>query len=197
MNRTMIFIDYQNFEWAFNNYYRQNFPPAVKPGLDYSCFPFRLSEKIPGSWLVRTYVFIARPDEFLMQDERLRRKYQWLTELPNYGFIKVIEGRLVARPSSDEREMDISDWTSFYKEEKGTDVNLSIEMVSKAYLNAYDCAILVSGDTDQIPAVELVTRLGKNLVVAGVEGQNLQKLSQCADACYYLDHDFFQTCMRH
>jgi len=44
---------------------------------------------------------------------------------------------------------------------KGDDVYLGIDMVSLAYEDAYDTAILVSGDGDFVPAVKRIQKLGK------------------------------------
>lgn len=44
----------------------------------------------------------------------------------------------------------------YVKIEKQTDVNIGITMVDLAYQDAYDKAILLSGDTDLIPAINLV-----------------------------------------
>ena len=41
-------------------------------------------------------------------------------------------------------------------EEKMTDVQISSEMVSDAYLNKYDTALLMTGDRDLVPAIEKV-----------------------------------------
>ena len=43
-------------------------------------------------------------------------------------------------------------------EEKGTDVNLSLQMLNDSWLDLYDCAILVSNDTDFAGVLELVKR---------------------------------------
>lgn len=47
-------------------------------------------------------------------------------------------------------------------EEKRTDVNIALKIVSEAVLNNYDTGILVSGDTDMIPAIETVRNLALN-----------------------------------
>ena len=44
-------------------------------------------------------------------------------------------------------------------EEKRTDVNIALKMVSEAVLGAYDTAVLVSGDTDMIPAIGAIREL--------------------------------------
>lgn len=48
------------------------------------------------------------------------------------------------------------------KREKGVDVQIAIDMVKGAYKNEFDYCILVSGDADFIPALELVKEIGKN-----------------------------------
>jgi uncharacterized LabA/DUF88 family protein len=45
--------------------------------------------------------------------------------------------------------------------EKGIDVMLAVDMVRGAYENEYDVAILMSADTDLIPAAEAVLDIGK------------------------------------
>ena len=41
-------------------------------------------------------------------------------------------------------------------EEKGTDVKIALQMLDDAYQNACDRIILVSGDSDLVPAIELI-----------------------------------------
>lgn len=47
-------------------------------------------------------------------------------------------------------------WTDH--EEKETDVNLAVYLIDLAYQDAYDRALLFSGDSDLVPAVRLVKR---------------------------------------
>lgn len=46
---------------------------------------------------------------------------------------------------------------------KGDDIHLATDMVSFAYENQYDTAILVSGDGDFVPSIKRVQKLGKNV----------------------------------
>jgi uncharacterized LabA/DUF88 family protein len=51
--------------------------------------------------------------------------------------------------------------------EKMTDVNIAVEMLSAAFLNEFDTALLISGDSDLAPAVEKTINLfGKRVVIA-------------------------------
>ncbi|MFX1601816.1 MAG: NYN domain-containing protein [Promethearchaeota archaeon] len=49
--------------------------------------------------------------------------------------------------------------------EKKVDINIAIDIISLAYENAYDTAVLVSGDGDFVPVVKRVKELGKNVEV--------------------------------
>lgn len=41
-------------------------------------------------------------------------------------------------------------------EEKRTDVNIAIHLVEEAYRDSFDTALLISGDTDLVPAISMV-----------------------------------------
>jgi uncharacterized LabA/DUF88 family protein len=50
-------------------------------------------------------------------------------------------------------------------EEKRTDVHIALQMLDDAYQNRCDRMILVSGDSDLVPAVNRVKQLGKEVLV--------------------------------
>ena len=52
-----------------------------------------------------------------------------------------------------------------YPVEKGCDVNLAVDMMSMAYKNLYDVAILVSADGDFASACQCVKDLGKHIEI--------------------------------
>lgn len=49
--------------------------------------------------------------------------------------------------------------------QKGVDVQLAVDLVSNAYLNNYDIAVVFSGDIDLYESVKLVKTLGKQVIV--------------------------------
>lgn len=51
--------------------------------------------------------------------------------------------------------------------EKGVDVQLAVDLLVGAYENTYDAAILLSSDTDLIPAIKKVKELGKAVEYIG------------------------------
>ena len=81
------------------------------------------------------------------------------------------------------------------KKDKRTDVNIAVDMLVDAFYNRYDKAVLLSGDTDFIKAVDEVRNLKKTVFIATTEGDgiyNARKLIAHADGSYELNKDFFQ-----
>ena len=71
-----------------------------------------------------------------------------------------------------------------------------LHVLTKGFHNAFDTAIIMSGDTDYIPVMDILNTIGKNVVVVGVKGQNLFKFKHHTDAQLILDDNFFQNCLR-
>ena len=71
-------------------------------------------------------------------------------------------------------------------EEKQTDVNIAIELLRLAVADRYDKAILISGDTDLLPAVKAVqtTFPGKQIGVVLPIGRASEELKENADFHY-------------
>ena len=116
--------------------------------------------------------------------------------LRNQKNFDVIEGEYIARPILENGTMDINNKHSYYKVEKGTDMNIAVETLTKAYNNAFDTAIFLSADTDYLPIYRLLRTMGKLVCVVVVQGQYIGKLIPNIDSYYYLDDAFFKTCAR-
>jgi len=71
--------------------------------------------------------------------------------------------------------------------EKGVDVALTTEMLSLGFMNAYDIAILVSGDNDYVGAVQKLKDVGKIVEVAAFECGLGRELRLSADKVIILD----------
>lgn len=197
MRRVMVFIDFENFNIAIMNYYRTLGLQTAR--LDYNKVPQEIVSMLPGqNELVKTFLCAPKPDDFLMQDERRKNTYNWINGLKNQKYFTVIEGQHSARPVSGftYQTMSITNPGSFYVEEKGTDINMGAHLVAKGFLNAYDTAVIVSGDSDYIPVLEILNTIGKLTVVVGVHGQNMTKLRNNADDMILLEKDYFDKCLR-
>lgn len=194
MLRGMVFVDHMNFDISLRKYYYSI--GSTAPKLDYNkLFPC-ITQLVPNVDYLKTFIFAPKPDNFLMQDSNLASYYKWVVGLKNSKYIDVIEGRYVSRPTFDNIEKDINDRKSYYKVEKGTDINLAIHALGKAFSNAYDVAYIMSGDTDYISVYKQLKNLGKIVVVVGLENQRLNDVIPEVDDVCYLNDTFFQQCVR-
>ena len=106
------------------------------------------------------------PDD---QIECLMNLYDTINRFPNFEvkrfYLKLIYG--------DKGQIE-------KKVEKGVDVALATDLVAYAHLNAYDVAIVCSGDEDFIPCIEHVKNIGKEVYVASSDESSSRSL---IDAC--------------
>jgi uncharacterized LabA/DUF88 family protein len=188
----MVFVDHMNFNIAVNDYYRDTIKQP-SPKLDYNSIFKAIVKLIPNVDFVKTLIFSPEPDSFLLQDAYLLGYYKWVQGMKNARYLDVVEGRYLARPTSDEVAMDISDKSTYYKVEKGTDINLAIHAITKAQNNAYDIAFVLSADTDFISLYKQLKNLGKLVIVVAVTGQNLGKVIPEVDDFLMLNDAFFQA----
>ena len=65
----------------------------------------------------------------------------------------------MAYPTKDKRYEWIID-----TEEKGSDVNLAVHLLNDAWLNKYDCAVILSNDSDLAEAINLVKQQHNKLI---------------------------------
>src|SRR3972149_8069504 len=101
----------------------------------------------------RYYVGIARNFDGSEKSKQIVRGQQkFLSHLQNEGF-SIKRGRVM--------------YDSGRIREKGTDVKIGVDLVIGAADNLYDTAILVSSDTDLVPAVQYIKYKGKKLEYVG------------------------------
>lgn len=67
-------------------------------------------------------------------------------------------------------------------QEKGVDVGIAVSVVEDALMDQVDCIILVSSDTDLIPAVLCAKRAGKNVTYVGFSERLTRALVDECDA---------------
>ena len=194
MLRGMVFIDHMNFDIALQTYHKNLGKPTIK--LDYNKLFQNICAEIPNVDFLKGFIFVPKPDEFLMKDKNLESYYNWVVGMKNAPYTDVIEGRYVARQINETIPMEIDKKDTYYKVEKGTDINLAVHAVSKAFYNSYDIAFFLSADTDYIKVYEVLKSIGKLTVVVGVKGQNINGIRPMADSTLILDEKFFEACKR-
>jgi len=193
MLRGMVFVDHMNFNIASQTYYKNK--SQVAPRIDYNTI-FRGIVSLKNAHYMKAILFIPKPDDFLMNDESLRGYYKWAQGIKNGKYIDVVEGRYIARPTDAGKEMDLADRASYFKVEKGTDINLALHAMTKAQNNAYDIAFILSGDTDYISLYTQLKNMGKIVIVVAVKEQNISKIIPEVDDYIILDEHFFAQHLR-
>jgi uncharacterized LabA/DUF88 family protein len=136
----MIFIDYRNI---ISSQYKIDIFQMPGVIVDYL---FNLTGITID--LVRTYVFMggSTPTQSHFIDSMIKNGYEVNINPQYYGKDR-------DRPP----------------QEKGTDVALSTRMLALAFTDAYDIAVLVSGDADMLPAIKEIKNVGKRVMVACFE----------------------------
>lgn len=77
--------------------------------------------------------------------------------------------------------------------ERGIDIMLATDLLYFAWNNAYDVAILVSGDSDFAYALQAVKNMGKHVEVAYFENVISKDLLDIADNRHLLDRSFLSS----
>jgi uncharacterized LabA/DUF88 family protein len=131
----------------------------------------------PGQVLQRVTYFTARVRD---NPDALQRQADYLDALSSHSpLVHIVDGRFQEK---DRRCQSCGhQWTVF--EEKETDVNIAISLVEDAVRDRYDTAILLSGDSDLIPAIKAAKRLAapKRVIVAFPPNRHSAELKLVAD----------------
>lgn len=75
--------------------------------------------------------------------------------------------------------------------EKGVDVLLAVDLARLGAENKYDAAVILSGDADLVPAVDLVRSLYRKRVEVALPNVEAYHLRQCADAFREITADLY------
>ncbi len=161
--RVAIFIDGGNMFHAIN---------AMKIKINYKKLIDILKK---DRWLLRAYFYTGVPSGDLPKEirEQLKKQQGFLNELQNLG-IKVKTIPLKKTPEG--------------YIEKGIDILIATDMISLAFKDGYDTAILVSGDSDFVPVVEKIQELGKRVETAAFKKTSSYELRRVSDEFILLDN---------
>jgi len=81
----------------------------------------------------------------------------------------------ICKPIVEASFLDIADHN---QKEKGLDVWIAIDMVKEAIKENLDCAVLISGDSDFVPAFELIEEVEREVLSCSVPGGYSNELRQ-------------------
>ena len=169
--RVMIFIDGSNLY----NCLKQEFG---KSSIDFAKFYQQLAGQRK---LIRTYYYNATLPQTPDPKDRLKYASQqkFLDSLSRIPYLELRLGRLEHRPGG--------------LVEKGVDIKIAVDMLRLAHNNAYDTAILVSGDGDFADAVQAVKDMGKHVENACLKTGQSFHLKQACDRFILIDANFLSA----
>jgi len=150
--RVVVFIDYQN---VYNGA-REAFDLGGDPSRYGQIDPLRLAQLIVArhpeeSHLAAVRVYRGRPDSAKQpRAYGANMRQSAAQERRGRGLVEVIT-RTLRYPF---------DWPQSPAQEKGIDVALAVDFVTMAGDGQYDIGVLMSTDTDLVPALEAVLKLG-------------------------------------
>jgi len=176
--RTVIYID------GFNFYYRSVKNTSYK-WLDFkSLFQKLLSTNhqiIEIKYFTTLVSGKHNPQKPLKQQIYLRALKAYIPEIKIFyrHFLTHEVFAPLAEPTDEIKTVKI-----IKTEEKGSDVNIAVHLLNDAWLNNYDCAVIVSNDSDLAEAVKLVKKQHPNkllgLIMPG-KGHPSKELMRHAD----------------
>lgn len=171
----MVFID-------GNNLYHSLKHVMGRTNLDFHEFSKRL---VQDRQLIRVYYYNAplnREDD----EEKYRQQQSFFDSLDTVPYLTKkfgrLEKRLVKQTLPDGTFVSVPTYV-----EKGVDTFIVIDMLSHAYKDNYDTAILVSGDEDFAVLVDNIKDIGKHVEVANLGGSYI--LRQAADKYVLIDKE--------
>jgi uncharacterized LabA/DUF88 family protein len=172
----MIFIDGSNMYHSLKAYFKRT-------DIDLGCFNEKILEK---RRLVRMYYYNAVVGK-VEEPERFKDQEKYFKSVAAIPYTELRLGRLVYTNA----------WPSSPPFEKGVDVQLATDMITHAFKNNYDVAILVAGDNDYVGAIQAVKDNGKHVEVAlfGQERTSRQ-LRDVADRVIVLDGRLLRGCWK-
>lgn len=169
--RTSVYID------GFNFYYG-----AVR-GTPYKWLDFRaLLRRIlkPKHEIVSIRYFTALVSATSDDPDKPNRQQTYIRALEahlpvievHYGFfLRSVKKGALAHPTADRRTDDF-----IRTEEKGSDVNLAVHLLRDAWRGRYECAVIVSNDSDLAEAMRVVkTDFGKVIGLITPTGKSSSK----------------------
>jgi len=163
--RVAVYIDGSNF-YKYLKDKEINFPKGVK--FDFRAFVNFLVGEHRECVSKRYYTGIFRDiDGSPKSIELVKGQQKFLSEIEKDSFV-IKRGRIIKHDDGTFKE-------------KGTDVKISVDLIIGAVDNLYDTAILISSDTDLIPAIQYVKYKKKKLEYVGFSHDPSLAMQKYAD----------------
>ncbi len=163
MKRAIIFWDYSNFHATLSQLTHGEWPESKK--FDYKKFVDALAN---GMDLIKVYFACSSAPEAGKAQQNF---YDWV-DRQAFFYVK---------------QFDRRQHSDGVNREKQVDVYLATQIVALAYEDAYDVAILISGDEDFVPAIEIAQQKGKVIQAVATAINLSDELKRKADRVAFID----------
>jgi uncharacterized LabA/DUF88 family protein len=164
--RVMIFIDGSNLYYSLKNL-----------GMGRIDFQKLLQLLIKDKLLISTFYYNA-PLNIKVNPKIYWDQQKFFNELKKIPDFNVVLCRLRKHKRKNK---------NYVFDVKGDDVHLAVDLVSGAYENLYDFAIIVSGDEDFVPAIKKAQKLGKKIINAYFKSSSSASLKKTCDDFIYMN----------
>jgi len=179
MKNVILFIDGSNFYYSLKKIY----------GGSKSLMRFnflKLGEILARDRNLLRIFYYNAPLDYNSNHDKYSKQQQFFDKVKNTEKVKLILSRLQKRK--------IKGTDKYYYVVKGDDIHIAVDMVKGAYESTFDVAILVSGDGDFIPAVEVVQEKGKSVENAYFKRSLSWHLKQECDKSISLTKELLDNC---
>jgi DNA-binding transcriptional regulator YhcF (GntR family)/uncharacterized LabA/DUF88 family protein len=188
-DRVVVFVDYQNVHgWA-----RRQFHPVGAHPAEGHIDPLKLAQTLVAarkrpSELAEVRLYRGRPLP-VHQPQAAAANDRQTSDWERNPKVTVIRRPLRYPP----------DWPTTPATEKGIDVAIAVDMIRMAMAKDYDAAVLMSADTDLLPAIETIYDLRlAHIEVATWTGANRLRFSNTqVPWCHYLNETTYRTLQDH
>lgn len=138
----------------------------------------------PGQELVESKYFTSLVSSSPLNPDKPKRQTTYLEALGTLQNLSIFYGHYLQKEVRCRKCG--SGWLNY--SEKMTDVNIATELLTDAFHNRFDTAILVSGDSDLVGPVVAVRRLlaAKRVIVAFPPGRFSDALGKVASASFHI-----------
>ncbi|WP_423915685.1 NYN domain-containing protein [Candidatus Poriferisodalis sp.] len=163
MARVAVFVDYQNIYYTAREVFGN---PAVDPPTFGHIHPLRFGVQLknladPNGQLVAVSVYLGKPGP--KSGATRQRVFAKQTAAWNSQASVTVRSRPLRYLPSGWSSTGSRTWTA---QEKGIDVLLALDVALGATNSSFDLAVVVSGDSDIVPALEVAHAAGKDVHTA-------------------------------
>lgn len=185
--KTIAYVDGQNFLYKIAERVVASGLATNKQEVSSIDIPYLLKQIFPSGQLEIRYYGVAKIRQQRNYGEEIQEKSIQFADnlrrmrncLAKAGVEFRATGVLKVRDRDECKKCGATDYKF---QEKGVDVGLAVDIVADSLRNQVDHIILVSSDTDLVPAIKVAKEASKKITYVGFDNQITRLLSSLADS---------------